>query len=101
MLNASCAGSLTGIVGLLLWASRGAKMRSMIKTVEAVIDELGRVRLLEPVVVAHTRRALVMILEEEPVPDPHEIARLSENALAEDWNRSEEEAAWSHLQQGR
>ena len=72
----------------------------MIKTIEAVIDELGRVRLLEPVVVAHTRRALVMILEEEPA-DPQETARLSENALAEDWNRPEEEAAWSHLQQGR
>lgn len=73
----------------------------MIKTVEAVIDEHGRVRLLEPVSVARTRRALVTILEEEPVPDPHEIACLSESAVAEDWNRPEEEAAWSHLQQGQ
>lgn len=71
----------------------------MIKTVEAVIDEQGRVRLLVPVAVARSRRALVMILEEEPGPDPHEIARLSENALAQDWNRPEEEAAWSHLKQ--
>ena len=73
----------------------------MIKTVEAVIDEQGRVRLLEPVAVARSRRALVTILEEEPGPDAREIARLSENALAEDWNRAEEEAAWSHLQQGQ
>ena len=76
-------------------------MRNMIKTVEAVIDEQGRVRLLEPVMMGRTRRALVTILEEEPAPEPQEIARLSENALAEDWNRPEEEAAWSHLQQGQ
>jgi hypothetical protein len=73
----------------------------MIKTVEAVIDVQGRVRLLEAIVVARSRRALVTILEEDPGPDPHEIARLSENALAEDWNRPEEEAAWSHLQRGQ
>ena len=30
-----------------------------------------------------------------------ETALLSEAALAEDWNRSEEDAAWSHLQQGQ
>ena len=76
-------------------------MDAMIKTVEAVIDEQGRVRLLEPVAVARTRRALVTILEEEPAPDPLEIARLSEKALAEDWSRPEEEAAWSHLQPGQ
>lgn len=76
-------------------------MGTMIKTVEAVIDEQGHVRLLEPVELARSRRALVTILEEEPGPDPHEIARLSETALAQDWNRPEEEAAWSHLQQGQ
>jgi hypothetical protein len=76
-------------------------MGAMIKTVEAVIDEQGRVRLLEPVAMARSRRALVTILEEEPAPDPHEIACLSEKALAEDWNRPEEEAAWSHLQRGQ
>jgi hypothetical protein len=76
-------------------------MRDMIKTVEAVIDEQGRVRLLEPVAVPSSRRALVTILEEEPAPDLHDTARLSERALAEDWNRPEEETAWSHLQQGR
>jgi hypothetical protein len=73
----------------------------MIKTVEAVIDEQGRIRLLEPVAVARSSRALVTILEEEPSPNPHEIARLSENALAEDWSRPQEDAAWSHLQQGQ
>jgi hypothetical protein len=30
-----------------------------------------------------------------------EVAILSEAALAEDWNRPEEDRAWSHLQPGR
>jgi len=76
-------------------------VRPMIKTVEAVIDDQGRVRLLEPVKIARTQRALVTILEEEPAPDLQDVTRLSERALAEDWNRPEEEAAWSHLQQGQ
>jgi hypothetical protein len=38
--------------------------------------------------------------DEEPAPTVHETALLSEAALAEDWNRPEEDAAWSHLQQG-
>ena len=70
----------------------------MVKTVEAVIDEQGRVSLLEPVHLAFTRRALVTILEEEPALYVPETALLSEPALAEDWNRPEEDAAWSHLQ---
>jgi hypothetical protein len=37
-------------------------------------------------------------LEEEPRQLAHETALLSEAALAEDWNRPEEDAAWSHLQ---
>lgn len=73
----------------------------MIRTVEAVIDEYGNVRLLESVHLPATRRALVMILEERPVTRVPESALLSETALAEDWNRPEEDEAWSHLQQVR
>ena len=69
----------------------------MIRTIEAIIDEQGSVRLLEAVALPHARRALVTILEEPPAL-PQETALLSEAALAEDWNRPEEEAAWSHLQ---
>jgi hypothetical protein len=68
----------------------------MIRTVEAVIDEGGTVRLLEPVSVSAARRAIVMILD-EPATQVSETALLSERALAEDWNRPEEDAAWSHL----
>jgi hypothetical protein len=67
----------------------------MIRTVEAVIDEQGNVRLLEPVQLPAARRALVTILEEQPVAGIAETALLSEPALAEDWNRPEEDEAWS------
>ena len=73
----------------------------MIRTIEAVVDEKGMVRLLEPVQLGQPRRALVTILEEAPGELAHETALLSEPALAEDWNRSEEDAAWSHLQPGK
>jgi len=67
----------------------------MIRTVEAVVDSSGNVRLLEDVQLAGPRRALVTILEDAPRSD--ETALLSEAALA-DWSRPEEDAAWSHLQ---
>ena len=73
----------------------------MIQTVEAVIDEQGNVRLLEPMHLPSARRALVTILEDRQVAGPSESALLSEAALAEDWDRSEEDAAWSHLQQAQ
>ena len=71
----------------------------MIRTIEAIIDEKGVVRLLESVDLPGARRALVTILEEEPTAHGSEAALLSEAALAKDWDRPEEDAAWSHLQQ--
>ena len=71
----------------------------MIKTVEAVVDDQGKVRLLQPVRLASSRRALVVILD-EPEAIGDETSLLSEAALA-DWNRPEEDAAWSHLQSAR
>ena len=68
----------------------------MIRTIEAMIDEQGSVLLQEAVALSAPRRALVTILEEEAYPN--ETALLSEAALAEDWNRPEEDFAWSHLQ---
>ena len=70
----------------------------MIRTVEALIDEHGTVQLLEHVQVASACRALVTILDEQPVSHVSETALLSEPALGEDWNRPEEDAAWAHLQ---
>jgi hypothetical protein len=73
----------------------------MIRTVEATIDEQGNVTLLEPVQLTSMRRALVTILEDEPTVAANETAILSEPALAKDWNRPEEDAAWQHLQPER
>jgi hypothetical protein len=70
----------------------------MAKTLEAVISAGGQVRLLEPADVKSDRRALVTVLDEEPLAPHDECARFSELALAADWNRLEEDAAWSHLQ---
>ena len=67
----------------------------MIRTVEAVVDPSGNVRLLENVHLSGPRRALVTILDDAPRSE--ETALLSERALA-DWSRPEEDAAWSHLQ---
>jgi len=72
-------------------------------TIEAIINEKGNVFLQSPVRLSSVRRALVIILEEEPVldipVDIPETALLSEPALGEDWNRPEEDEAWGYLQQ--
>jgi hypothetical protein len=74
----------------------------MIQTVQAVIDKNGQVRLLENVQFSKPRRALVTILDEEVFDEiPNITAFLSEQALATDWNRPEEDEAWAHLQQVR
>lgn len=68
----------------------------MLRTVEAVVEKDGSLRLLEHVELHAGERALVMILQEED--DPGAVTRASEKALAEDWDRSEEDEAWHHLQ---
>lgn len=70
----------------------------MIRTIEATVDEKGGIHLLVPITLPRSKRAFVMILDEAPPPEVHKTARMSEQALAVDWNRPEEEAAWSTLQ---
>jgi len=53
---------------------------------------------LQSVRLSQVRRALVTILEEKPTVAVSETALLSEAALAEDWDRPEEDEAWSYLQ---
>ena len=69
----------------------------MLTTLEAIIDKQGNVRLTEPIDLPAARRALVIILD-EPAHDIPETATLSEQTLAEDWNKPKEDRAWSHLQ---
>jgi hypothetical protein len=71
----------------------------MIRAVEAIVDQRGQVRLLEAVELEGERRAIVTILDDEPAVHSLETALLSEAALSADWNRPEEDAAWSHLQE--
>lgn len=67
----------------------------MLKSVEATIETNGEVHLLEPLRVEHACRAIVTIIDEPLIP---ETALLSQQALACDWERLEEDVAWSHLQ---
>ena len=71
----------------------------MLKTVEAVLEKDGRLRLLEYVELPHAQRVLVTFLDEETERESiADTALLSEAALGEDWNRPEEDEAWQHLQ---
>ncbi|MFN9175893.1 MAG: hypothetical protein ACK58N_15670 [Synechocystis sp.] len=70
----------------------------MIQSVEAVIDAEGNVHLLESIRLSGSKRAIVTILEETPLVSVAETALLSEVSLAEDWLKTEEDEAWSHLQ---
>jgi hypothetical protein len=70
----------------------------MIQTIEAIIEPDGEVFLLESVQITEPHRALVLILQDEPAWKLSVNALLREQSLAEDWNRPEEDAAWSHLQ---
>ncbi len=65
------------------------------KTVEATIDPDGRIRLLEPLCLDRPCRAIVTIIDDEATA---EAALLSQQVLARDWDRPEEDAAWLHLQ---
>jgi hypothetical protein len=67
----------------------------MFKTIEAEVDEQGNIRPKGGVSLAPGSRVLVTVLT-----DASETALLSEPALAADWSRPEEEAAWAHLSQG-
>ena len=70
----------------------------MVKSIEATMETNGRIRLTEPIRLLRPCRVIVTIIDDLEIP---ETAILSEQALAEDWNRPEEDAAWSHLQRAR
>ena len=68
---------------------------AMPRTIEAVVEKDGSLRLLERVELKAGERALVALLGEN---DLDETALLSQPALARDWERKEEDDAWEHLQ---
>ena len=68
-------------------------LHAMFPTIEAEVDEKGQIRPKEPFTLPPGSRVLITVLKSDG-PEP---ALLSEAALAADWERPEEDAAWSHL----
>jgi hypothetical protein len=71
----------------------------MLQTIEGATDWNGRLRFPELVKFPKHRRVIVTILNEAPPDDIANGALLSEATLAQDWDRPEEDEAWSHLDQ--
>ena len=69
----------------------------MLRTIEVEIDDAGQVRPLELAAKIPAGRGLLTLLSAKN----EEIHRLSEDALAKDWLRPEEDEAWAHLQPAR
>lgn len=78
----------------------------MLKAIEAVTDRNGTLRFLSPIKLPKLRRVIITVLDDEvsdemtsPSDVKTNLALLSEAALARDWERPEEDEAWSHLAQ--
>lgn len=67
----------------------------MITTVEAVIDENGKVELLESISLPRARRALLTILDDEPkrthAPSSRELLKALDDAYSGDADEEEKE----------
>lgn len=68
----------------------------VLRSIEVTVEKDGTVRLPTSVKLSARRRAILTILD-EPMTVA-ETVLLSEAALAEDWDRPEEEEAWAYLQ---
>jgi len=69
----------------------------MLKTIEAILDENGTIHLSESIDIKTARRVLVTVLDESPIISANEEALLSEDVLSQDWEKDEEDDAWSYL----
>ena len=68
----------------------------VLRSIEVTIEKDGTVRLPKMEKLPARRRAILTILDEPMFVA--ETALLSEAALAEDWDRPEEDEAWAYLQ---
>ena len=66
----------------------------MHRILHAEVDADGNLRPVEPLELPAGSRVLVTVTPEVEASD---TALMSEAALERDWNRPEEDAAWSHL----
>lgn len=71
----------------------------MLQTYEGIIDKDGTLHLLEPINLPKQSRIIITVLDEEPITELTNLALLSEPMLMNDWERPEEDKAWSHLAQ--
>jgi hypothetical protein len=71
----------------------------VLRSIEVTVEKDGTVRLTKKVKLPAARRGILTILD-EPAPVA-ETTLLSEPALAQDWDRPEEDEAWAHLQSGK
>lgn len=69
----------------------------MLTTIEVEIDREGRIHPVDPKARLPAGRALLTLL----APPADETALLAEAALADDWLKPEEDAAWAELQPDR
>ncbi len=73
----------------------------MLQTYEAVLQPNGSLLFLDlPAILTRAPRRVLITFTDEPVDFDTALcgATLSEAALAQDWQREEEDAAWAHLQ---
>ena len=70
----------------------------MYKTIKVYIDEKHCVRSLDNIELPAGKTALMTILDQDEQDTGLDTAILSESVLAKDWNRVEEDRAWSSLQ---
>lgn len=73
------------------------------QTFEAVLQPNGQLQFLDLAAISRTPQRVLVTFTDEVVATDTAIsgALLSEAALAQDWQRDEEDAAWAHLQDVR
>ena len=71
----------------------------MLHTYKATVDQKGNLQLPENLTLPSGSQVLITVLD-KPLPDTaNDETLLSEQALAKDWNKPEEDEAWETLQQ--
>lgn len=71
----------------------------MLRTYEGIIDQDGKLRLLDPTPLPRSSRVIITVLDDELGDSALDLALLSEPALAREWAQPEEDEAWSQLAQ--
>jgi hypothetical protein len=73
----------------------------MIRTIEVEIDDSGIVRPTDPAASLPHGRALLVSQTDSRPQSALETMLLSENSLAVDWLKPEEDTAWAYMQPDR